>query len=351
MTEIQEFKQNLTAIRDKLEPMLKGDTDKFIQIAANYVEQNQHLLKKNRASLYDSIIKAAQQGLYIDGLEAALVPFKDDVKFMSMYKGLLKQVRNSGELASINCGVVYEKDVFEYYVDEKGEHLKHVPDFKAGKERGKPINVYAIARIKEDHPPYIEVMTEEDIQNCKKSSRAGNESPWNGPFADEMRKKTIIRRISKRLPSSTDLNASMHNDDEWFEQPEEPETPPSEPETSQRLRDAITQKTEQQPSATPAPTPTQEPPQKGEMVEGVIQEIKTYEVKKDNKPTPLYSCKVADVQYLTFSADMNKVIADAFAKKVPVTVIFKKSVSTSNKSYNEILDIIRQPVKEEDVPI
>jgi recombination protein RecT len=158
MTQIEEFKKNLEELKPKLEKILKSDTDKFIQIAANYVEQNDGLLDKDRASLYAEIMKAAQAGLYVDGQESALVPFAGKIKLMVMYKGLLKQVRNSGELASINCGVVYENDVFEFSVDENGEHIKHVPNYRG--DRGKQISTYAIARTKDSSAPYIEIMQE-----------------------------------------------------------------------------------------------------------------------------------------------------------------------------------------------
>ena len=353
MTAIQEFKQNLMAMKEKFEPLLKSDTDKFLQIAQNYVEQNQGLLDKDRLSLYASIMRAAQQGLYIDGQESALIPFKGQVKFMSMYKGLLKQVRNSGELASINCGVVYDGDTFEYFVDENGEHIKHVPQFVGRSTTTKHVGAYAIARIKENHPPYIEVMTEEEIQNCKKSSRAGDDSPWNGLFSDEMRKKTVLRRISKRLPSSTDLNATLHEDDELFNPPAEPETPPpAPPETSARLRDAVTPQAVAPASApVSAPSPVTEPKQTGEMVEGIIEETKTFNVQKDGKPATLYQCKIAGVAYLTFSPEVFKTMNAAKDKKSKVTVFFQKAVSASNKAYNNVLEVRENVVAEEEVPI
>lgn len=347
MTAIQEFKKNLIAARDKFEPLLKGDTDKFLEIAANYVEQNQGLLEKDRNSLYASITRAAQQGLYLDGQEAALVPFKGQVKFMSMYKGLLKQVRNSGELASINCGVVYEKDVFEYYVDENGEHIKHVPDFKS-KDRGKPVNTYSIARIKDGHAPYIEVMTEEEVQNCKKSSRAGDDSPWNGYFADEMRKKTVLRRIAKRLPSATDLNASIQEDDDLFIPPEdEQQPPPPAPETSERLRKSVApEKKPESAKASPAPEE-----KTGKMAEGVIDEVKTFAVQKDGKPATLYSCKLEGQQYLTFDAALYKKMNDAFDKQSTITILWQDAVSASKKAYRDVLDVIFKTVPDEEVPI
>jgi len=340
MTHIEEFKQNLIAMRDKLEPLLKKDTDKFIQIAANYVEQNQGLLEKNRASLYNSIIRSAQQGLYLDGHEAALVPFNGEVKFMSMYKGLLKQVRNSGELASINCGVVYENDTFEFFVDEIGEHIKHVPNYK--EKRGKHSATYAIARTKDSNAPYIEIMREEEIQDCKKASRARSNSPWDGPFSDEMRKKTVLRRISKRLPMSTDLNAALHADDDLFIPEDDPKDDPK-PETSGKLRDAVSNKQNEP-----------EPAKKPLAVQGVIEELKIIPVTVDGNPSSRFACRIGNVWFGTFDQNFYEQMGSYADKKSSIWMVFEKRTNKSGKEYNEALEINEiesTTVDETEVPI
>ena len=73
ITQMQALKNDLMAMKEKFEALLKSDTDKFLQIAVNYVEQNQKLLGANRASLYSAILKSAQCHLFIDGQEASLV--------------------------------------------------------------------------------------------------------------------------------------------------------------------------------------------------------------------------------------------------------------------------------------
>lgn len=339
LTPLEEFKKNLDEMKDKISKILKGDADKFIQIAANYVEQNQGLLEKNRASLYNAIIKAAQNGLYIDGEESALVPFKGDVKFMSMYKGLLKQVRNSGELASINCGIVYENDVFEYFVDENGEHLKHIPNYKS--DRGKIISTFCIARTKGNNAPYIEIMTEDEIQACKKQSRAGNDSPWNGPFVNEMRKKTIIHRIRKRLPASTDFDSVLHADDDLFIPQDEPEDQPQPPETSSKLSEAVTkQETE----------PKQETKQ-GEYKEGVIDELKIFDVKIKGQLAKRYGCRIGDDWFGTFDLDIYKEMCNAADNKSLIWLIYEVKTKKSGDAYNEALGVKVLEVPEDEVPI
>ena len=345
-TELEALKTSIANLKEQLTPLLGADTDKFIQIACNFLDGKPKLLAANRASLFAEITKAAQSRLFLDGQEASLVPFKDQVKLMVGYKGILKMVRNSGELASINAGVVYEKDTFEYFVDEKGEHIKHMPTL--GKDRGKPSQTYCIARIKGGNEPYIEVMSEEEVMSCKKVSRAGDDSPWNGPFADEMRKKTVIRRISKRLPMSTDLNMAIN--DEEFDEPvadpvQEPKT------TSTRLEQAV--------GATPVPAPLPEHPDTKKMEQALSQTVRGFIEKIGAKPFGegkyRYWCQLSGVFYGTFSKTDYDKCEELFNKQVPVMITFVTKVTKDNKPFNDLLSIM-EDVKEDgpsdnDVPI
>ena len=346
MTELDQLKTSITNLKEQLTPLLGADTEKFIQIACNFLDGKPKLLAANRASLFAEITKAAQSRLFLDGQEASLVPFKDQVKLMVGYKGILKMVRNSGELASINAGVVYEKDTFEYFVDEKGEHIKHMPTL--GKDRGKPSQTYCIARIKGGNEPYIEVMSEEEVMSCKKVSRAGDDSPWNGPFADEMRKKTVIRRISKRLPMSTDLNMAIN--DEEFDEPvadpvQEPKT------TSTRLEQAVAPVA----PATDKPDHPQAPQLEQALSQTVRGFIEAVGAKPMDKGGFRYWVKLSGVFYGTFSETDFRKAEDLFNKKVPVIVMFVTKLTKDKKEFNDLLNIM-EDVKEDgpsdnDVPI
>jgi recombination protein RecT len=193
-------------------------SEKFVRVVLTAVQGNPDLLSADRRSLYGACMKAAQDGLLPDGREAALVIFNTKngplVQYMPMFGGLLKKVRNSGELAAITAQVVRKNDKFRYWVDGDGEHLEHEPLMFG--DRGEIIGVYALAKTK-DGAVYIEVMTEEQVQDVRSVSRAKDSGPWSGRFADEMRRKTAIRRLSKRLPMATDLEAVFRRDDEIFD--------------------------------------------------------------------------------------------------------------------------------------
>lgn len=185
--------------------------EKFTRVAQTAILTNPAVLERDRNSLFASCLKAAEAGLLPDGKEAAFVPFKNQVTFMPMVAGILKKIRNSGELSTITSQLVHENDDFNFYVDENGEHLEHKP--KMFSDRGKVIGVYALAKTK-DESVYIEVMTMDQIEAIKKTSR-GNNGPWHGPFWTEMARKSAIRRLAKRLPMSTDLESVVKIDDQY----------------------------------------------------------------------------------------------------------------------------------------
>jgi recombination protein RecT len=222
ITPLEDVKNKLSAMKSEFQRALPNhiSVDKFIRTIQTAVSMNPYLAQSERTSLFASCMKAAQDGLLPDGKEAAIVTFKDKegrqiANYMPMVGGILKKVRNSGELSSITSQIVYRNDEFEFYVDEDGEHLKHKPNIFDSGERGEPIGVYALAKTK-DGAVYVEVMTAAQIDEVKAVSR-GKNGPWSGAFSLEMWKKTVIKRLSKRLPMSTDLEFTMKADDDLYD--------------------------------------------------------------------------------------------------------------------------------------
>jgi len=193
--------------------------EKFTRVLITAVGSTPALAQADRSSLFSAVMKSAQDGLLPDGKEAAIVTFKNKTggttaQYMPMLAGILKKVRNSGELSSITAQVVFEKDKFKYWVDADGEHLQHEPNLFS--DRGNPIGVYALAKTK-DGAVYIEVLTYNQVMDVRNVSKSKDSGPWSGAFEGEMWKKTAIRRLSKRLPMSTDLEQTITADDELYD--------------------------------------------------------------------------------------------------------------------------------------
>lgn len=188
--------------------------DKFMRVVSTALAQSPDLRNSDRRALLTACVRCATDGLVPDGREAALVLFSGKAQYMPMVAGILKKVRNSGELLSIVANVVYEKDQFRYFVDDAGEHVLHQPNVTDA-ERGKFLCVYAIAKTK-DGGVYVEVMSRSQIEQVRNVSKSKDSGPWRGWY-DEMARKTVIRRLSKRLPMSTDLETVIQRDDELYE--------------------------------------------------------------------------------------------------------------------------------------
>lgn len=219
MNALEEVKNTVAKMENQFSMVLPPQIpiERFVRVAQTAIQMNPALIECNRNSLYGACMKAATDGLLPDGREAALVSFKGVVQYMPMVGGILKKIRNSGLLESIAAHIVYRDDDFKYWVDEKGEHIHHQPNWdNAGVVR----LVYAIARTK-DSGVYIEVMTVKQIEAVRNVSKAKDNGPWS-TWWDEMAKKTVIRRLAKRLPMSTDVEQMFDADNEnYIQQPEQ----------------------------------------------------------------------------------------------------------------------------------
>lgn len=229
ITPIEAMRGTLTKMSVEFKAALPPqiNVDKFIRTTLTAIQMNPELLDADRRSLLGACMKAAQDGLLLDGREAAPVIFRTKdgpkVQYMPMVGGILKKIRNSGELASISAHVVYQNDQFEYALGDD-EQISHKPFLG---DRGKAIAVYAIAKTK-DGAIYREVMSVSDVEKVRAASRAKDSGPWV-QWWDEMARKTVIRRIAKRLPSSADVDQVFESDNETFVQREPIDITPTAP--------------------------------------------------------------------------------------------------------------------------
>jgi recombination protein RecT len=205
------IRQNLEVMAPQFKAALPAHVtvEKFSRVAMTAIQQNPALQNADRASLFGAIVRLAQDGLLPDGRDAALVMFGNKVQAMPMIAGILRKIRQSGEVAKMSAQVVHENDEFvvSYGFDED---VTHVPP-PLGQPRGKPIGAYATAVLK-DGSKLLEVMDLEQIEKVRKVSRASGNGPWVS-WWEEMARKTVMRRLSKRLPMSTDLEDEVFSRD------------------------------------------------------------------------------------------------------------------------------------------
>lgn len=208
---VQVIRQNLTQMAPEFEAALPKHitVEKFTRVAMTAIQNNPDLQNADRRSLFGSIVRLAQDGLLPDGREAAIVLFGNKAQAMPMIAGVLKKIRQSGEVAKVSAQVVYEHDEFVWHLGFD-EDVTHNPP-PLDKPRGKAIGAYATAVLK-DGSHLLEVMSLEEIEKVRAVSRAKGNGPWV-QWWGEMARKTVMRRLSKRLPMSTDVEDALDRDE------------------------------------------------------------------------------------------------------------------------------------------
>ena len=214
LTPLQGFTKGLAAHEKQFKSVLPAHIPpaKFMRTVVGAVQNNPDILDCNRQSIFSACQKAAQDGLVLDGREAALVPFKRSCQYMPMVAGILKKLRNSGQLSTITAQVVCENDVFSYN-PAMDDVPNHSPDWFG--DRGAMIGVYAVAKMK-DGGIVVEVMNMAQISKVRRVSRSSEKGPW-AEWPEEMAKKSVLRRISKYLPSSADVDQMFEHDSENYD--------------------------------------------------------------------------------------------------------------------------------------
>ena len=98
ITPLVAMQGTLEKMADKFKEALPKTMDewKFISVAKLTLNKNPKLVQADRNSLMQTFMKAAQDGLYLDGREAAAVLYGTQVNYLPMVEGVIKLMHNSG---------------------------------------------------------------------------------------------------------------------------------------------------------------------------------------------------------------------------------------------------------------
>lgn len=211
---------SMQSLLKKMEPQMAMCLPKHLspsrlaRIALTCLRQTPKLQQCDPTTFIASIMQAAQLGLEPGVLgQCYLIPFYNsktksmECQFMPGYRGFIDLARRSGKIISLVARAVYENDVFNF---EFGLHekLEHKP---AMNNKGKLIAVYAVAILK-DGGHQFEVMSLDEINQIRSSSKSKDQGPWVTHF-EEMAKKTVVRRLFKWLPASPEMQKSAMLDE------------------------------------------------------------------------------------------------------------------------------------------
>ena len=194
---------------------------RFVQNSVALLNGNEVLMdfaKKNPtgiAQIKAGLMRGAFLGLDALNQEMYLVPYGSTLNFMASYKGMVKMATKyaTRPIKSIYAKVVREGDEFQEVIigGEPSINFKPKPF-----NNGPIIGAFAVCQFSDGGIQY-EAMSRDDIEQCRKHSKAKNGPAWN--FYSEMAKKTVLRRLSKHLPIDMDARAK-----EMFEAGTEMET-------------------------------------------------------------------------------------------------------------------------------
>lgn len=195
-TQLSFYQKDLLAVLPK-----HVSLDRLKQVFVLTCKQNPKLLECDPASLIKAVFTCASIGLEPDPFlgQVYILPYKTTAQVIIGYKGLIRLIRNSGEIASVSCQAIHANDNYSYNLGTD-PYMNHQP---AIGDRGEIILFYCAAKFK-DGSVHLEIMNTAEVKAVMSQSSAvkgGRETPWNTHF-EEMGKKTVCRRAMKWLPVS-----------------------------------------------------------------------------------------------------------------------------------------------------
>lgn len=216
-------KNEIQSIESDLKKMLPPSlpSDKFIRTVQTAVTLSPDIAEAEKNSVLNACMKAAADGLVLDGREAAITIYntkqkdgtwKKQAQYIPMVAGIIKRVRNSGEVSRLNAFVVYENDTFHVSYGLQMS-IRHEPNLL---NPGKAVGAYATCLFKDGESDF-EFMSLKQIEAIRERSKSKDKGPWVTDWA-EMARKTVIRRLSKRLPMDSDIARVVERIDEDYEQ-------------------------------------------------------------------------------------------------------------------------------------
>lgn len=219
---VKKFEEDLFSVKERWMDVLPESIpqQRFVATVMTAVSKNPGLLKCDRNSLILACIQAASHGLLPDGSEGAIMPFNDRktgksmAQWVPMFQGIVRRLRELGDLTSVSSYCVYKGDTFMVTLGDDPKIVHHVEP--TGSRKSSDITAaYAIFRNGEE-VIHREIMTRDEIEQARKVSRAANGPAWKDWYG-EMARKTVLRRGSKTIPLSSASAAIIENEDQWVD--------------------------------------------------------------------------------------------------------------------------------------
>lgn len=180
-----------------------GLAKRLARLAITLCRKDDKLNTANPNAVCACVMVAGQLGLEI-GSEighAYMFVDKNGPVLRIGYKGYIAMALRNPSISHIDVQAVYEGDAFEVVLGSTPKII-HRPNMTAPKTDAKLTHTYAVVHFK-DCEPMVEWMTRAEIEKAKAVAKSG--AVW-GQWYGEQARKTVIRRMCKRLQFSDQAN-------------------------------------------------------------------------------------------------------------------------------------------------
>ena len=176
----------------------------YAQVVLTAISTTPGILVCSPMSIRRSIRKCAILGILPDGDQASIVPFKKTAQLVLGYKGMLDLCREAIPGVSIVVEAVTDTDDFEC-IEGLKPILKHVIDETGERCTEKNFRAcYALAWMPGNLMPERAVMWRKDIEHIRTEYTPDSSKAWVREYAEQA-KKTVLRRLGKKLPIRSGL--------------------------------------------------------------------------------------------------------------------------------------------------
>jgi recombination protein RecT len=184
--------------------------ERYARLIFTEFRKSPNLLHCTAASVMGSVMEAAQLGLDIGSRgQAYLIPYKDTCTLVIGYRGMLDLAWRSTQIKSVDAVAVMEGDEFDFELGT-AKFIKHKRH--GGTEQRNITHAYAIVETIYGGLMF-DVMDAVDIDAIRDRSRAKTKGPWVTDYP-EMSKKSVLRRLLKLTPCSTELARAITLDEQ-----------------------------------------------------------------------------------------------------------------------------------------
>lgn len=128
-----------------------------------------------------------------------------ECSFQISYRGWVELFHRAG--IDVVARRIGSNDVFEYYTDEKGDHVLWKPDLR---ERGVIVGWFGLAQLPSGNTR-VHHMTPADVERHRSYSQRPNAGPWKDEY-DAMACKSVILEMEKFLPRSLEISEALERD-------------------------------------------------------------------------------------------------------------------------------------------